>query len=99
MAKKLFIGKLPYALTSEELKELFAQAGTVVSANVIIDRMTNQSKGFGFVEYETDEEAEKAIQMFNNYEINGKQIVVNEARPKEDNANRPFNRNNSGLRR
>jgi len=83
MAKKLFIGKLPYSCTSAQLQDLFSQVGTVVSAIVIIDKMTNRSKGFGFVEMETEEEIQKAIQKFDGYELEGRQIVVNEAKPKE----------------
>lgn len=84
MAKNLFIGGIPYSVTSDEMKSLFEQAGSVVSANVIIDKMTNRSKGFGFVEMSTEEEAQKAIQMFNGYEFNGRKIIVNEARPREE---------------
>lgn len=84
MAKKLFIGSLPYSVTGPDLEKLFAEVGTVVSATVISDRMTNRSKGFGFVEMETEEEAQKAIQKFNGYTIDDRQIVVNEAKPREE---------------
>lgn len=84
MAKNLFVGRLPYSITSAQLQDLFAKVGTVVSANVIIDRMTNRSKGFGFVEMETDEDAQKAIDMLNDSEVEGRKIVVNIAKPKED---------------
>ena len=84
MAKKLYVGGLSYDTTEATLKETFAEAGTVESATIIIDKMTNRSKGFAFVEMTTDQEAKDAIAKFNNYEIDGRKIVVNEARPKED---------------
>ena len=82
MAKKLYVGNFPYEVTNSQLEELFAKAGTVESANVITDKFSGRSKGFGFVEMSTDEEAKKAIEMFNNSDLNGRSIVVNEARPK-----------------
>ncbi len=82
--KKLFVGKLPWSVTDRELGELFAQAGTVVSARVIMERETGRSKGFGFVEMSTVEEAQKAVQMFNNYQWEKQTIVVNEARPETE---------------
>jgi RNA recognition motif-containing protein len=84
MAKKLYVGGLSYDTTGDTLKETFAQAGTVESATVIIDRMSNRSKGFGFVEMSSDEEVQKAIEMFNGKELDGRTITVNEARPMED---------------
>jgi RNA recognition motif-containing protein len=81
MAKRLFVGSLPYSTTSEELSQLFSQVGTVASANVISDKFSGRSKGFGFVEMSTDEEADAAIEKFNNSEMGGRTIVVNEARP------------------
>jgi RNA recognition motif-containing protein len=89
MAKKLFVGSLPWATTDEDLKELFSQAGTVSSANIIIDKMTGRSRGFGFVEFDNDAEAESAISMFNGKEYNGRTLMVNEARPMEDRGDRP----------
>ncbi len=83
MAKKLYVGGLSYDTTSETLEQEFAQAGTVVSATVIIDKMSNRSKGFGFVEMSTEEEAQKAIEMFNGKDLEGRNITVNEARPQE----------------
>ena len=83
MAKKLFVGGLAYETTEATLKETFAQAGTVESANVIVDKMSGRSKGFGFVEMSSEEEAKKAIEMFNGKEIDGKNVTVNEARPME----------------
>lgn len=84
MAKKLFVGGLPYSATNSQLEELFAQAGKVMSAQVIIDRYSGQGKGFGFVEMSTDEEADNAIKTLNNYNLDGRNIVVNVAKPKED---------------
>lgn len=83
MAKKLYVGGLSYSTAEDALKELFSQAGTVESATIIIDRMSGRSKGFGFVEMSSDEEAQKAIEMFNGKELDGKNITVNEARPME----------------
>ena len=78
------MGKLPYSFRDGELSELFAQAGSVSFAQVITERDSGRSKGFGFVEMSNDEEADSAVSMFNGYSINGLQLVVNEARPKED---------------
>jgi RNA recognition motif-containing protein len=77
----LFVGNLPYAYDSAKLGELFAPAGTVVTAKVISDKYTGRSRGFGFVEFATEEEGKKAIEMFNNSPIDGRPLVVNEARP------------------
>jgi RNA recognition motif-containing protein len=86
MAVKLFIGNLSFKATENDLQELFSQAGTVVSARVITDRETQRSRGFGFVEMENKEEADRAIEMFNNYNLVGRDIAVNEARPREEGA-------------
>ncbi len=83
MAKKLYVGGLPYTTTEDALKSAFAQAGNVESANVIMDRMTGRSKGFGFVQMVTDEEADKAIEMWNGKDFEGRKLTVNEARPLE----------------
>lgn len=83
MAKKLYVGGLPYSTTDEALKNAFAQAGNVESANIIMDRMTGRSKGFGFVQMTTDEEADKAIEMWNGKDFEGRKLTVNEARPLE----------------
>ena len=83
MATKLYVGGLPYSTVEGALKELFAQAGSVVSAVIIMDKMSGRSKGFGFVEMATKEEAEKAISMFNDQEFEGRKLTVNEARPME----------------
>ena len=84
MAKKLYVGGLPYATTDTELKDAFAQAGAVTSAVIIMDRMTGRSKGFGFVEMSSDEEAQKAIEMMNGKDFGGRTLTVNEARPMEE---------------
>lgn len=81
MAKKLYVGGLNYDTTEDGLREAFAQAGQVVSATIILDRMSGRSKGFGFVEYGNDEEAQAAIDMWNGKELDGRRLTVNEARP------------------
>lgn len=83
MASKLYVGRLPYATTDEELSELFSAHGTVESAKVITDRDTGRSKGFGFVEMSTEEEAQAAISALNDSEVQGRQIAVSVARPME----------------
>jgi RNA recognition motif-containing protein len=100
MAKKLYVGGLSYDTTEGTLKEQFGQAGTVETATIIMDKMTGRSKGFGFVEMSSDEEAQKAIELFNGKELDGRTLTVNEARPME---NRPrggggFNRGGFGAR-
>ena len=82
--KKLFVGSLPYSTNDEELRELFAEVGTVESATVIMERETGRSKGFGFVEMSSAEEAQKAVKELDGREMNGRRIVVNEAHPRED---------------
>ena len=84
MAKKLYVGNLAFQTTSQDLQQLFAQAGTVESASVIEDRDTGQSKGFAFVEMSTEEEATAAIEQFNGKEVSGRALKVNEARPREN---------------
>ena len=81
---KLFVGSLPYSMRDEDLEKLFAEHGKVTSAVVIMDRATNRSKGFGFVEFETEEEAQAAMKALNESEVEGRKIVVNEARPREE---------------
>ncbi len=92
MATKLFVGKLSFSTKDDALEALFAQYGTVVSARVATDRETNRSRGFGFVEMEDQEAAQKAINELDGSEFEGRQIVVNVARPRED---RPQNRSNN----
>ena len=84
MATKLYVGNLSFRTTGDELKELFAQAGTVESVTVIEDRETGRSRGFGFVEMATPEEAATAIEQFNGKDLGGRNLTVNEARPKTD---------------
>jgi len=83
MSTKLYVGNLAFQTTSEELQELFAQAGTVESASVVEDRMTGRSRGFAFVEMATKEEAASAIDQFNGKEVGGRALKVNEAKPRE----------------
>jgi cold-inducible RNA-binding protein len=88
MAMKLYVGNLSFQTSSEDLQQLFAQAGTVESASVVEDRDTGRSRGFGFVEMASKEDGEKAIQQFNGTDLNGRNLTVNEARPREDRGNR-----------
>ncbi|MEI9914106.1 MAG: RNA-binding protein [Candidatus Saccharibacteria bacterium] len=83
MATRLFVGSLSWNTTDDQLKDFFSSAGTVSSANVIFDRDTNRSKGFGFVEMSSDEEAQKAIASLNGKDLDGRAIIVSEARPRE----------------
>ena len=93
MAKKLYVGGLPYSTSEDQLKDLFAQAGSVESSIIIMDKMTGRSKGFGFVEMTSDEDASKAIEMFDKKEYEGRTLTVNEARPMEARPpRRDFNR-------
>lgn len=82
--KKLFIGNLPWSIDSEQLKEIFSKFGSIVEAVVITERHSGRSKGFGFVEFETEEAAQKAIDELNEKEIEGRKIFVNVAKPKSE---------------
>lgn len=84
MSNKLYVGNLSFRVTSEDLQEHFATAGTVESANVVMDRETGRSRGFGFVEMASEDDANNAIAQFNGTEYDGRNMVVNEARPRED---------------
>jgi hypothetical protein len=84
MGKRLYVGSLPFETTEAELQELFSACGKVESAKVIMDKMSGRSKGFGFVEMSTDEEAKAAIEKMNGAGVGSRQIIVNEARPMED---------------
>jgi RNA recognition motif-containing protein len=84
MSVKLYVGNLPFGATDTDLADLFGQAGPVASANIITDRETGRSRGFGFVEMESQEGAQAAISQFNGYEYEGRAMVVNEARPREN---------------
>jgi len=90
MAKKLFVGGIPWATTADDLKQLFSQHGTVATAVIISDKMTGRSRGFGFVEFESDAEADAAINALNNTDFQGRTLVVKEARPLEDRPKRSF---------
>lgn len=83
MAKKLYVGSLSFDTNDQGLRDAFSKAGTVETATVIMDKMSGRSKGFGFVEMSTDAEAQKAIEMWNGKELDGRTVVVNEARPME----------------
>ncbi|MEP7198354.1 MAG: RNA-binding protein [Chloroflexota bacterium] len=84
METKLYVGNLPYSTTEEDLRQMFSQAGQIKEVIIINDRETRRSKGFGFVEMMTQAEAEKAIQMFNDHEMEGRRMMVNIARPREE---------------
>ena len=84
MNKKLYVGGLPYAVTEDKLQEIFSAHGTVESARVITDRFTGRSRGFGFVEMSSEEEAQTAIDSLNGSDLEGRSLTVNEARPQED---------------
>jgi len=88
MSIKLYVGNLAFRTSSEDLQQLFSQAGTVESASVVEDRDTGRSRGFGFVEMASKEEGEAAIAQFNGKELDGRNLTVNEARPREDRGNR-----------
>ncbi|MBI4137875.1 MAG: RNA-binding protein [Candidatus Sungbacteria bacterium] len=94
MAKKLYVGGLSYSTTDDTLRDAFAQAGSVSSATVILDKMSGRSRGFGFVEMENDDEAMAAIEMWNGKDLDGRTITVNEARPMGD---RPPMRSRGGF--
>ena len=83
MATKLYVGNLSYQMTDQQLNELFAEAGNVASAQVVTDRYTGQSRGFGFVEMASDDEAQQAIAAINGRNVGGRALVVNESRPRE----------------
>ncbi len=84
METKLYVGNLSYNVTEDQLRDLFGQAGKIKDVALIMDRDTQRPKGFGFVEMETQVEAQKAIEMFNEYELEGRRMMVNVARPRED---------------
>ncbi len=98
MESKLYVGNLSYNVSELELRELFAQAGEVKEVAIITDRMTQRPKGFGFVEFMDQEGAEKAIRMFNNYELDGRRLTVNMARPREERSSGGYG-NRGGRRR
>lgn len=95
MAKRLYVGGLPWTTTQDELRDAFSKAGTVDSATIITDKFSGRSKGFGFIEMSSDEEADKAIEMLNGKDFGGRSLTVNEARPMGD---RPQRREGGGDR-
>ena len=96
MAKRLFVGGLPYTATDAELNQFFAEIGEVASATVITDKYTGQGKGFGFVEYKDDANADKAIKELTGKDFGGRKIIVNEARPREERSSAGFDRRGGG---
>ncbi len=96
MAIRLFVGSLSYGVDDQQLKDFFSTVGQVTSANVINDRDSGRSKGFGFVEMSTDEEAREAIKQLNDKELDGRTVIVNEAKPKEDRPRSSFGGGNGG---
>ena len=96
MAKKLYVGNLTYAITDSDLQEMFEKFGTVDSAQVIMDRNSGRSKGFGFVEMGDDQAAQKAIDALNGQDNDGRPLTVNEARPREDRGGRGGGRGGHG---
>src|SRR3989304_9128305 len=96
MAKRLFVGGLPYAATDQELSDFFATVGEVASATVITDKYTGQGKGFGFVEYKDEADADKAIKELTGKDFGGRKIIVNEARPREERSSAGYDRRGGG---
>ena len=94
MATKLYIGGLPYQTTQDELRDAFSKAGAVASVSIIMDKMTGRSRGFGFVEMENEADAQKAIEMWNGQDFDGRKLTVNEAKPME--ARAPRSNDNGG---
>ncbi len=97
MTNKVYVGNLSFSTTENVLKDLFSQAGAVESVSIIMDKFSGRSKGFGFVEFSSEEEAKKAIEMFNGKELEGRNIVVNEAKPMEKKPFRKFSGNDRGF--
>ncbi|MDJ0806170.1 MAG: RNA-binding protein [Gammaproteobacteria bacterium] len=87
----IYVGNLPWAISDDELRELFSEFGEVSTANVIMDKFSGRSKGFGFVEMPNDGDAESAIEALNEKEVNGRNLRVNQAKPREDRPRRPRN--------
>jgi RNA recognition motif-containing protein len=99
MSVKLFVGNLPYHVTSEDLEDLFRPIGEVISSNIITDRATGRSRGFGFLEMDSPEAAQAAIQQLNDREFEGRNLVVNEAKPKPERSDRGFGQERRGEHR
>jgi RNA recognition motif-containing protein len=98
MSSKLYVGNLSFDTSSQDLETMFAEAGTVQSASVVEDRETGRSRGFGFVEMSTNEEAQTAISSFDGKDVGGRNIKVNEAKPRENRGGGGFGGGNSGGR-
>ncbi len=98
MESKLYVGNLSYNVAEDELRELFAQAGEIKQVTMILDRDTRRPKGFGFVEFMTQTDAEKAIQMFNDYDLDGRCLTVNMARPREERSSGGYGNRGGGRR-
>ena len=98
MTKKLFVGNLGYSTTEQQLRDVFAAHGTVVSASVVVDRMTGRSRGFAFVEYESGDAAERAIGALDGAEVDGRQLTVNIARPRGEGGGRGGSASGRGRR-
>ena len=96
MTNKIYVGSLSFDTTEDSLKDLFSQAGTVSSVSIIMDKFSGRSKGFAFVEMASDEEAKKAIEMFNGKELDGRNIMVDEAKPMEKKPFRKFSDDRRG---
>jgi RNA recognition motif-containing protein len=90
MNAKLYVGNLSYAVTNEQLGQLFSQAGTVLEAIVVMDKLSGRSKGFGFVTFGTQEEADQAMSLLNETDYEGRKLIVNPARPQAPRENRPY---------
>ena len=97
--QKLYVGNLPYSASEDQLKTMFSEAGTVVSAAIINDKFSGRSKGFAFVEMDSKEGLEKAVELFNGKDMGGRAIVVNEARPREERPSRPSGGGSGGNNR
>src|SRR4029450_3269038 len=99
MGRRLYVGNLPYKATDEDLTTLFSSAGSVASARVMRDMATGRARGFGFIEMASDEAAQKAIEQFNEYEMDGRKLVANEAKPKAEGGGRGFGAGGGGVGR
>jgi cold-inducible RNA-binding protein len=98
MSKKLYVGNLPYGLTEEDLKKSFGEIGECIAANIVRDRYSGNSRGFGFVEMASEEEAQEAIKKLNGGELSGRKIIVQEARPRKEYPKTSFGRSGFGRR-
>ncbi len=99
MAKKLYVGNISYQTTEDDLNTLFSQAGNIESVKIINDQYSGRSKGFGFVEFSTQDEADKAVSMFNGYSLGERKLIVNEARPQAPKRSGGFGGGGGGGRR